>query len=414
MATINDTALATLIYGSTPININDNGLWNATALIKAYNETHDHNKKLNNWLRNISTEEYIKAVGDELRISVSLDKQDFGGLVEIIYGDNGSTWIHPKLVLSLAHWLSPKFHLWCNNKLSELLVQEKEDIIIEVNKQIESLIQQPKKEKSVQALLEESFNGRYGRYLKLDSGIPDLITDCMLVEIKKAEDYKHAKGQIDCYKFEMEEKGIWNNRTAIAYFFDPNNWLTEARKSMIMRLFSQSGYQVMWHVTNLTREEIQQINQVETILKTVEEKNYRYIVVDPSGHELPVHSLKKWCTENQIDYSTANKVLRGVPSKKSCKGYTFKYYSDDIKNETRSERMKQAAAKHNVVCQEVKTKKTYLINNLKAWCSNRNISSPGNIYSVIEGKRATAYGHKFWDIHQTPDDVLILLEKDPI
>lgn len=36
-------------------------------------------------------------------------------------GDNGGTWIHQELVIEFARRLNPRFALWCNRKIAELL-----------------------------------------------------------------------------------------------------------------------------------------------------------------------------------------------------------------------------------------------------------------------------------------------------
>ena len=66
--------------------------------------------KLDNWKRSPKTKEYIKA----LESSVNL--------TELIKTENGNgTWIHEKLVLSLARYISVDFEIWCDNMIAELL-----------------------------------------------------------------------------------------------------------------------------------------------------------------------------------------------------------------------------------------------------------------------------------------------------
>ena len=44
-------------------------------------------------------------------------------LVTVIKGGNGEqgTWMHEDVALEFARWLSPKFAIWCNRRIKELL-----------------------------------------------------------------------------------------------------------------------------------------------------------------------------------------------------------------------------------------------------------------------------------------------------
>lgn len=71
-------------------------------------------KKPNHFLRLTSTNDYINAL--EKRVAKSQ-------LVKVIYGDNGGTWMHRKLALRFAQWLSPEFALWVDEQIEELLTK---------------------------------------------------------------------------------------------------------------------------------------------------------------------------------------------------------------------------------------------------------------------------------------------------
>jgi hypothetical protein len=101
-------------YKGSPIQfdiIDGKVMANATAMCKAFN------KNPYEWQRLESTKRYIKAitgknlsVDNEVIITKATDPEKGGG-----------TWIHEKLILSMARWLDVDFEIWCDGKIAELL-----------------------------------------------------------------------------------------------------------------------------------------------------------------------------------------------------------------------------------------------------------------------------------------------------
>lgn len=83
---------------------------NATDMIKAFPE-----KKMNNFLRNQQTKEFIKELESDTLKSVTLVKQG---------GSSQGTWMHKILAYKFASWLSPKFELFVY-KTFDKVMQEK-------------------------------------------------------------------------------------------------------------------------------------------------------------------------------------------------------------------------------------------------------------------------------------------------
>lgn len=79
--------------------------FNATALLKQWNEFSGHSKQMSHFTDNNSTEEFIKAImqneGLKERKSVLIQAR----------GKNGGTWMHPLLFIDFAMWLNPTFKL---------------------------------------------------------------------------------------------------------------------------------------------------------------------------------------------------------------------------------------------------------------------------------------------------------------
>lgn len=71
-------------------------------------------KRTTDFLRTANTNEFINKLS-EVRKCVPSD------LVQVIYGDGGGTWMQEDVALEFARWLSPKFAIWCNDRIKELL-----------------------------------------------------------------------------------------------------------------------------------------------------------------------------------------------------------------------------------------------------------------------------------------------------
>lgn len=87
---------------------------NATEMAKPFSES----KKPSQWLRTSSAKEYIGTVAEVQKCtSADLQRVSKGGNAE------QGTWFQKDVALEFARWLSPKFALWCNQKIEELLTQ---------------------------------------------------------------------------------------------------------------------------------------------------------------------------------------------------------------------------------------------------------------------------------------------------
>jgi hypothetical protein len=69
------------------------------------------------WLRTKETQSYIEAVGRWANMPI-------GDLIVVLKGgkpQEQGTWIHRKLIIAFARWLSPDFAVWCDIQIEELL-----------------------------------------------------------------------------------------------------------------------------------------------------------------------------------------------------------------------------------------------------------------------------------------------------
>lgn len=89
-------------------------------------------KKTTDWLRLKSTKDFLT----ELEATIGTDQNgdsrlayDQGAdshlaLVQVVHGgkkDEHGTWMHEDVALEFARWLSPKFAIWCNARIKELV-----------------------------------------------------------------------------------------------------------------------------------------------------------------------------------------------------------------------------------------------------------------------------------------------------
>lgn len=81
---------------------------NATEMAKSFG------KAAKDWLKTQQSRDFISAVSEVKKI-LSVD------LVRVTYGDNGGTWMHEDVALEFARWLSPRFAIWCNDRVKELI-----------------------------------------------------------------------------------------------------------------------------------------------------------------------------------------------------------------------------------------------------------------------------------------------------
>ena len=85
---------------------------NATKMIQCF-----PNKRMNDFLSNRSTKNYINALSCDTGKPVS-------ELLKVKPGNasDSGTWMHEDLAIEFARWLNPSFAIWCNRKIKELLV----------------------------------------------------------------------------------------------------------------------------------------------------------------------------------------------------------------------------------------------------------------------------------------------------
>lgn len=93
-------------YNGQPLSFNENGWFNATQAASKFN------KSVHEWVRLPDTQKYMEAL-----------MRKYGKIpyLKTKRGNNGGTWLHPKLAVRFAQWLDIDFALWCDEQIDHLL-----------------------------------------------------------------------------------------------------------------------------------------------------------------------------------------------------------------------------------------------------------------------------------------------------
>lgn len=82
------------------------GMFNATLLLKQWNDQSVSNRKLDNYFNSEKTKEFIQTIQER-------ENLDTPKMVYVKYkasrGDSVGTWMHPLLFIDFAMWINPKF-----------------------------------------------------------------------------------------------------------------------------------------------------------------------------------------------------------------------------------------------------------------------------------------------------------------
>lgn len=89
------------------------GWFNATEAAKKFNQ------KAHEWLRLPSTERYIEALGKALGFEAGKSRSKLVS-TETARGRAG-TWLHPKMAVAFARWLSDDFGVWCDFQIDAII-----------------------------------------------------------------------------------------------------------------------------------------------------------------------------------------------------------------------------------------------------------------------------------------------------
>ena len=101
--------ILTLTYdNSLTASFTADGWFNATAAAERFGKRVDH------WLANAETKEYIALLCEE-------NTRKVGDFIRVKRGRTGGTWLHPELAVVFARWLDLRFAIWCDRQIRALI-----------------------------------------------------------------------------------------------------------------------------------------------------------------------------------------------------------------------------------------------------------------------------------------------------
>lgn len=100
-----------LDFNGQAVQFNDAGWFNATLAAER------HGKNPHEWLRLPVTKEYIAALNEADSSNTGKSRIWFKSQ----RGNNGGTWLHPKLAVPFARWLDMRFAVWCDLQIDRLM-----------------------------------------------------------------------------------------------------------------------------------------------------------------------------------------------------------------------------------------------------------------------------------------------------
>ena len=105
-------------FGNIAVSFREDGYLNATQIAAHFG------KLPKDYLKTEQTQQYISALAESLseRTKILTDENQ---LVIVKKGNSKNftqgTWLHPKLAVHFARWLDPKFAVWCDEQIEQIL-----------------------------------------------------------------------------------------------------------------------------------------------------------------------------------------------------------------------------------------------------------------------------------------------------
>ena len=113
-----------LAFENAPVTFTSDAYINATQIAKHFN------KRVQHYLDSDRTKEYIQELAKAINLALNENPKAVNPafqenqLVILKKGspeNGGGTWLHPKLTIDFARWLSAKFAIWCDIQIEKIL-----------------------------------------------------------------------------------------------------------------------------------------------------------------------------------------------------------------------------------------------------------------------------------------------------
>ncbi len=109
------TTIIPLQYEGKPVAFSDDGWLHATKIAERFG------KKPAHWLELPGTKRYMAALARHLAGGFDVGKSDIKLVETSRVRGRAGTWLHPKLAVAFARWLSDDFAVWCDMQIDDLL-----------------------------------------------------------------------------------------------------------------------------------------------------------------------------------------------------------------------------------------------------------------------------------------------------
>lgn len=136
-------------YKNIDVSFDEKNFLDATSIAKHFD------KFVKDYLKTAQTQDYINALAQNLSVgNIILTANDLvvvrqGGAIQ-------GTWLHPKLAVNFARWLSADFAVWCDLKIDELIKNHQNPTALLPQNYLQALEQLVASEKEKQALALEN------------------------------------------------------------------------------------------------------------------------------------------------------------------------------------------------------------------------------------------------------------------
>lgn len=108
-------SIQNLSFGNVAVSFRNDGYLNATAIATHFG------KQPRDYLKTEQTQQYIAALAEYLSSKTKVLVEE-NQLVVVKNGGNArGTWLHPKLAIHFARWLDPRFAVWCDEQIEQIL-----------------------------------------------------------------------------------------------------------------------------------------------------------------------------------------------------------------------------------------------------------------------------------------------------
>lgn len=102
-------------YQGQPVSFNTDGWLHATKIAERFG------KKPAHWLELPGTKRYMAALARHLAGGFDVGKSDIKLVETSRVRGRAGTWLHPKLAVAFARWLSDDFAVWCDMQIDALI-----------------------------------------------------------------------------------------------------------------------------------------------------------------------------------------------------------------------------------------------------------------------------------------------------